>query len=432
MKRADKLSGICTPLAGCAVVAVSLWCLTARGDQPSAVAKAAVQAVPDLKWNAVFDRSSGWTGGDVVGTVDLGQGRVLWLFGDTWIGQVAKGAHLPGSQMVNNSLGLGGDDCRKMGVPPAPSEMHFCWGPSDARGHPTAWIVPDPLRVQGSAKTSDPEHPHGWYWPTGGAAVVPGPSGKPCLVVFLFHIGKTEGQTGVWAFKSLGGALAMIDNFDQPVEKWHVRQHEIPFAVSTDMANADTALRETSWGMAAHRQPAGTTGAAGVLYVYGIRNQSPLNRQLLLARVPADAVHEPGKWQFYAGEGKWSSRPQDAAPVADDLVNELSVEEYVAEGRPLLIMVHSEAVLGRHIFVRTASRPEGPWTRPMPVYSVPEVDRNRTYFTYAAKGHLQLSRQGELLISYVVNSHDFWAMFKDATIYRPRFISIPLPRQAGT
>ena len=62
---------------------------------------------------------------------------------------------------------------------------------------------------------------------------------------------------------------------------------------------------------------------------------------------------------------------------------------------------------------------------------VPEVDRNPTYFTYAAKGHLQLSRQGELLISYVVNSHEFGAMFKDATIYRPRFISIPLPRHAG-
>jgi hypothetical protein len=245
-------------------------------------------------------------------------------------------------------------------------------------------------------------------------------------VVFLFHIGKAEGRTGVWAFKSLGGALAMIDNFDQPIEKWHVEQHEIPAAVSTDMAKTDAALRETSWGMATHRQPADGKDAPGVLYVYGIRNQSPLDRQLLLARVPAGAVHESGKWRFYAGDGKWSSRLQDAASIAGDLVNELSVEECAVEGRPLLIMVHSEAVLGRHIFVRTASRPEGPWTRPVPVYSVPELDRNRSYFTYAAKGHLQLSRQGELLISYVVNSHDFWAMFKDATIYRPRFIRVPL------
>ena len=415
-----------------AVVAVSLSCLMARGDPPSAAANAAPPAVPDVKWDAVFDRTSGWTGGDVAGTVDLGHGRVLWLFGDTWIGEVAGGAHLPGSRMVNNSLGLHGGDARKIGDPPPPPEIRFHWGRNDARGHPTAWIVPDPLRVQGNAKTSDPEHPHGWYWPTGGAAVVSGPHGKPCLVVFLFHVGKAEGRTGVWAFKSLGGALAMIDNFDQPVEQWHVEQHEIPFAVGTDVAGADTALRETSWGMAALRQPADVKNAAGILYVYGIRNQSPLDRQLLLARVPADAVHEPGKWRFYAGDGKWSSRLQDAAPIAGGLVNELSVEECAAGGRPLLVMVHSEPVFGRRIFVRTAGRPEGPWTRPMPVYRVPEPDRDPSYFTYAAKGHLPLSRPGELLISYVVNSHDFRAMFKDATIYRPRFISIPFPRHAGT
>ena len=419
-------------LGGCAAVAVSLSCLMARGDQPKAIANATLQAVPEVKWDAVFDRTNGWTGGDVAATVDLGHGRVLWLFGDTWVGEVAKGAHLPGSHMVNNSLGLLGSDSRTIDDPPSSSAMRFHWGRNDARGHPTAWIVPDPLRVQGNTKTSDPEHPHGWYWPTGGAAVVSDPHGNPRLVVFLFHVGKAEGQAGVWAFKTLGGALAMIDNFDQPVESWHVEQHEIPFAISTDMAKADTGLRETSWGMAAIRQPAGAKDAPGLLYVYGIRNRSPLNRQLLLARVPADAVDEPGKWRFYAGDGKWSGRLQDAAPIAESLVNELSVEEYAAEGRSLLIMAHSEAVFGQRIFVRTASRPEGPWTGPMPVYRVPELDRNRSYFTYAAKGHLQISRHGELLISYIVNSHDFQAMFKDATIYRPRFVSIPLPRHAGT
>ena len=67
----------------------------------------------------------------------------------------------------------------------------------------------------------------------------------------------------------------------------------------------------------------------------------------------------------------------------------------------------------------------------MPVYHIPELDRNRSYFTYAAEGHLQLSRPGELLISYVVNSHDFRAMFQDATIYRPRFISMAVSGVTG-
>jgi hypothetical protein len=89
-------------------------------------------------------------------------------------------------------------------------------------------------------------------------------------------------------------------------------------------------------------------------------------------------------------------------------------------------MVHSEPPLGRKIFVRTANRPEGPWSDPKCVYSVPEVDRNAAYFAYAAKGHLQLSRPDELLITYLVNAHDFGAMVRDASIYRPRFIRVPL------
>jgi hypothetical protein len=426
MKIAEELPGICAPLAAFAVAAVGVLCATAHGEQPAA--DAGLQAAPDAKWDALFDRTSGWTGGDGVGTVDLGHGRVLWLFGDAWIGQVAGGAHVPGSQMVNNSLGLLGGDCRKTGDPPPRGEMRFHWGQDDARGRPTAWIVPDPRRVQGNTKVSDPERPYGWYWPTGGAAVAPGPQGKPRLVVFLFHIGKAEDREGIWAFKSLGGAMAIVDNFDQPVPQWHVEQHAIPAAISADMARAPSGLRETNWGMAAIWQPAGTKNNAGDLYVYGIRDQSPLNRQLLLARVPADAVEESGKWRFYAGNGQWSSRLQDAASTAGGLVSELSVEEYTVGGRRMLVMVHSEPFLGRRIFVRTASRPEGPWTRPAPVYSVPEVDRNRTYFTYAAKGHWQLSRPGELLISYVVNSQDIGAMVKDATIYRPRFISISTRR----
>jgi len=75
MKIANKLLGICTPLAGFAVAAVSLLCAITHGEQPAV--DAGLQAVPDVKWDALFDRTSGWTGGDGVGTVDLGQGRVL-------------------------------------------------------------------------------------------------------------------------------------------------------------------------------------------------------------------------------------------------------------------------------------------------------------------------------------------------------------------
>jgi len=57
-----------------------------------------------------------------------------------------------------------------------------------------------------------------------------------------------------------------------------------------------------------------------------------------------------------------------------------------------------------------ARRPEGPWSGAKPVYAVPGLDLDRDYFTYAAKGHLHLSRQDELLVTYVINANNFWEM----------------------
>jgi hypothetical protein len=56
---------------------------------------------------------------------------------------------------------------------------------------------------------------------------------------------------------------------------------------------------------------------------------------------------------------------------------------------------------------------------------VPEVATNRAYFTYAAKGHARLSRPGELLVTYLVNSQNFGDLIGDTTIYRPMFLRVP-------
>jgi hypothetical protein len=45
---------------------------------------------------------------------------------------------------------------------------------------------------------------------------------------------------------------------------------------------------------------------------------------------------------------------------------------------------------------------------------------------YSAKAHPECSGAGELLISYCVNSTDFWFMAGHADLYLPRFIRVPL------
>ena len=48
-------------------------------------------------------------------------------------------------------------------------------------------------------------------------------------------------------------------------------------------------------------------------------------------------------------------------------------------------------------------------------------------FTYNAVAHPEFTSGGRLLVSYNANSEDWGLVTADATLYRPRFITIPWP-----
>ena len=87
------------PRAVAAFVLCAAMAGPALSDSPPQIAArlTGTPTSPDDSWNAVFDRRDGWTGADVAGTVALGDGRMLWLFGDTWIGSIRGGKRLSGS-----------------------------------------------------------------------------------------------------------------------------------------------------------------------------------------------------------------------------------------------------------------------------------------------------------------------------------------------
>jgi hypothetical protein len=372
-------------------------------------------AEPANEWDAAFTRTEGWTGGDVAGTVDLGQGRTLWLFGDTWIGSVEAGRHKAGSRLVNNSLAISQTNTN---APRTPEQLHFYWGPNSAAKHPTAWIVPDE-KLFPPARNAEGKPVEHWFWTTGGGIVVPNEQGKPALFIALFHIARTTGKASVWNFESRGSVLAKVSNYRDPVASWQVEQIPIQHAISSQQTREQPTSKELSWGQALvlHEK---------WVYIYGVQESAPLVKKLFLARVATEQLSEMQAWEFYAGDDSWSKQFSAAQAVADRGVNEFSVERMTHEHQSRWIMVQSEPNLGRHIWIRTANTPQGPWSTPQVVHEVQEVERNSTYFTYAAKGHASLAEPGELLVSYVVNAHDFSAMLNDASIYRPRFVRIPL------
>jgi hypothetical protein len=376
----------------------------------------------DDSWNAVFDRREGWTGADCAGTINLGDGRVLWLFGDTWIGSIRGGKRQPGATMVNNSIAIHPIDPSASWRGPNPSSVRFVWGANNAKGEPTAWAVPA-TKVTDKQPTGESRE---WLWANGGGLAVNGPGGSRRLFVFFFRVRTNPHGKGVWTFTVAGTTLGVVDNASEPVDRWKLRLLDIPHCPQIKASAGKPTDAEFTWGMAAcldaHTEQGDTVNAL----IYGIRRSAFLNDALVLARVPATAIDQFQSWRFFAGHDLWSTEAKEAKPIANGMVSEFSVERTDVAKRPLWILVHSEPLLGKRIFVRTAVNPEGPWSARKTVATVRDVDRSRSYFTYAAKGHAFLSRPAELLITYLVNSQEFGDLVNDTTIYRPKFLRFPL------
>ena len=60
------------------------------------------------------------------------------------------------------------------------------------------------------------------------------------------------------------------------------------------------------------------------------------------------------------------------------------------------------------------------------LFTVREPEKDSRLMTYAAKSHARLSRRGELLVTYIINSTEFGQIAADASLYRPRFVRVPL------
>lgn len=367
---------------------------------------------PADDWNRAFQTRRGWTGGDCAGTVPLPGDRVLWLFGDSWIGPVEGGRHADGSRLVNNAIAV--HSIRSDGMPPKRDDIEFVWGGVSRDGTPSAWVVPyDTARGEGGSEKNLR------YWPTGGGIVVAKPGGGQRLYVFLMRVRDKNESDGVWNFEGCGSAIVSVENPKDGPSKWRLTQttltrlpHKLPVGA-----------RRIAWGLAALPDDTVNSSKSEIL-IYGIDTIDGLNKKLLLAKAPGDLAEDFQEWRFWDGKN-WARDEGDAAPIAEKVMDELTVHRLGDRRDSPLTMVYSKPILDDHIVLRTAPKPWGPWSAPRQIYRCPEPSTDKRLMAYSAKAHPELSRDGSLLITYCVNSTDFFHMAGNTTIYRPRFIEVP-------
>ena len=372
-----------------------------KQDDSASLSQLKFTVEPADEWTNLFIRKSGWFGGDGIfaltrngkeqqGSADTDE-TLIW-FSDTMLGEINGDSLQPGSTMINNSVAV-----VKNGKPD--STVKFFWDKTPDNKPKSIFIPNTPATKKGE-----------YYWLGDGFV---NHKKNNNIYIFGYRI-ITEKANNAFGFKEMGNTLIVIPAGEQPPFS-NKRQLDIPFFLGKEVETTGS----FGAGVLVNTKEAGAENADGYIYIYGVRGK---NKEVMVARVQPENIETFEQWTFWDGNG-WSNNVAAIKPVADKASNELSVTA-LPDGR--YAMVFQLEGVGKYIGLRLGASPAGPFGPIINVYDVSnDLEKDKDIFPYNAKAHPVLSKPGELLISYNVNSFDF---FNDIKIfphlYRPRFIRL--------
>ena len=314
-------------------------------------------------------------GGTLGATATLGDGRTVWVFGDTLR---ARGERLA---MVRNSMLITDESCLTVVLPDGEGAV-ILNRPDDR------WNV--------------------GYWPM--SVGVESHEGYDVLVVGAQRV-RTVGR-GAFDFETMGPSAAVF-----LVPNGGVPQH-----ISTKDFGADNPSESRPmWGAA-------SAVSDGWIYLYG--TSRPVAREaygfgLSVARVRAEDLLRQDQWQYWNGT-QWSVYAASARPVIDAVggtSQTLSVFE--RDGQWYAVSKRDEFI-GEDLVIWTAPAPTGPFTAHPRVASIPSLpDGTLRYMPLAHPG--LLPEPGSVVVSYSENHRDVEEILADPSRHRIHFLRVPLP-----
>lgn len=374
--------------------------LSACGVKPAAVStqkelKYTVEAAPE--WTNLFYRHSGWFGADGIFSIPLsgvdkvgnvGNQETLLLFSDTYIGEVDGDTPRPGNVMVNNTCAI------VKGNSANPDSIQFFYK-KDKNGAPQTYFVP---------QNTGGKKQHFWL----GDGFV-NKELDNTFYLFAYHIEMTG--EGVFDFIEPDVSVIALPKGSRPPFE---RQRQIKTPLHVKLPT----LGEGNFGagILPNTKSAGAPHPDGYVYVYACIGQ---DKNLVAARVKPKDFEDFAKWKYWNGKS-WTADNQQLAAITNAASNELSVTP-LPDGRYALVF--QVMGLSDKVGLRIGDSPVGPFGEIQEIWRTPEADEG--LFCYNAKAHPNLSKPGELLISYNTITLDFWNdIQKNGHIYRPRFIRL--------
>jgi len=307
----------------------------------------------------LFQRDSHWLGGDGAYSVDLGDDRVLWLFGDSWVDPGGTG-HRESARMISNTLAV------QAGYDPSRADIEFFWGAG----------------LDGEVGAFFPDFEGGRYWPGHGLRI------RDRLLLFLMEVIQTDSGLG---FEVSGSAAVLVENPEDDPPDWRIRWIEVP---------------ESEHGV--------VVGAGGIVerdgYVYAFSPREPGGpHDVYLVRWPAEEIAEgrlSGAEWWNGDQPSWEDGVEGARrarPVFTNGQTEFTVHADPASGQ--LVETQTSGFGPAVIVQRTAPGAAGPWSAPDTVFH-PAQNRFPRIMVYQGKAHPHL-QGAPLVVTYCTNSFEF-------------------------
>lgn len=360
------------------VKTILLGCLLSTGSSQAFFYSAVgfqsgrITASPWPEADALFHNDPRWLGGDDAYSIDLGHGRVLWLFADSFIATSPANTRRE-SKIIRNSVAI------QHGYDPSSAKIKFYW---KGRGR-------NPASFFGEQKDE-------WYWPGHGIRL-----GNK-LIIFLMKVRKVETGLG---FEVFGWRAVSIENPDEDPSAWKIKTLETPQNDYRVIIGSASILRDEN-------------------YLYAFSAEETSGHNVFIVRWPIneaanDNLKYPQWWT--SSSHKWI-RQQELkelpAPVLTGAQTEFTV--HFDSKRKQFIQIQTVGFGAADLAMRRAGNITGDWTRPEKFYRPVESNR-RDALVYAGKAHAELMG-ADLVLTYVVNSNQFKTLVNDSSIYYPRFL----------
>lgn len=343
-----------------------------QSNQPDHSGVYTIEAAPWPEADALFRKDPRWLGGDDAYSVDLGEGRVLWLFADSFIATSLAGVRRE-ARMVRNSVAI------QKGYDPTSATIRFYWRAQD--GKPASFFR---------------ESKGAWYWPGHGIRL-----GKT-LLVFLMEVRRTSKGLG---FEVFGWKAVAIRNPNEEPSRWRVRWLNVP---------------RNDFGV--------IVGSASILrigeYVYAFGAEEPGIHNVYVVRwhvsraIRGD-LREP-EWWTDGADGWTAQSLLSKRPAAVFSGGQTEFTVHYEQRLKRFIQVQTEGFGAADMAVRWANSLTGPWSVVQRFYRPSESGRADA-FVYAGKSHPELTG-ADLVLTYVANSMNFGQLISDTNIYYPRFL----------